>query len=597
MTLVHRPPPQPHYAAMSTPTAPDHPALSVVVAAMGGARLAETVASVAASAAAADSRVETIVVWQGPGEALPAEAPARVVRCLPLGLAHARNRGTQAARSELVAYVDEDEVVDPLWIAGLLEAFEHNARPAGVFGQIEPLDDAGLPYCRREGVEPRVLSGARTPPWVVGSGGNMAFRREALRRVGDFDSTFGAGSVGRSAEESELIVRLLHAGETVVWTPHAVVYHPTKTETERLAARFPYAYGLGRVVRRHRDLPLGARYAKSLGGALLSAARSRDRRRLREWPRTLSGFVAGAVGRPTPLPSVRLLELAPGEVRAAFRGTTPTPRSLVFTPDAHAILETESLLLHVYQPASPRRRDALAARSEIRARTGLDGIPRVLASGEAQDALWVVEERLLGRQPAGAASEEWLPRVLDWAVRLAGEPGPPLAETDWWEQKREVLAAQAPPRLHEAAEAAIAALERLPVRHGHGDLQRKNLLLGAGGVGVVDWEYARTEAIPGTDLLLLAATARTDVPDGALLDRLAAGGGTDLQPLRSALASVGITQELVRPHVLVTLLLWAGHESERLRADPSGGHRRIFGALLDDALNRAGSAFEAATAP
>ncbi len=567
---------------MSLPAEAEPHPLSVVVAALGGARLAETVASVAEAGSVAGSAVETIVVWQGPGDPLPADAPARVVRCLPLGLSHARNLGARSATSPLVAFVDEDEVVDAEWVTGLLEAFEHDARPAGVFGAIAPLDDVGIPYCRVEGVEPRAFAGSRTPPWIVGSGGNMAFRRAALDRLGGFDPMFGAGSAGRAGEETDLIVRLLRAGETIVWTPHAVVYHPTKTEAERLASRFPYAYGLGRVVRRHRDPVLAARYAKTLGHAVATAARARDRRRLREWPRTLGGFVAGATGRVKPLPAVKLLELAPETVRATLAGAALAPRFLGFSPDAHAILSDATHILHVHQPVSARRRDALAAREKIRSRTELAGIPRVLAAGEAQDALWILEERLDGVQPEGERSDEWLPPALDWAVRVAGEPGRPLSQAEWWTRKRETLLGTAAPSARDEAEAALALIEQLPVRHGHGDLQRKNLLLSPQGLSVVDWEYARLEAVPGTDVLLLAATARSDGPDASLLKRLAVGHEGDRE-IRDALARLGIGPELIRPLVLVTLLLWAGHESERLQADPAGGHERMFGALLDDA--------------
>src|SRR5688572_20182007 len=56
-----------------------------------------------------------------------------------LGLNPARNRGWQAARAPHVAYLDDDAIADPGWLAAILEVFETvRPTPAAVGGKIEP---------------------------------------------------------------------------------------------------------------------------------------------------------------------------------------------------------------------------------------------------------------------------------------------------------------------------------------------------------------------------------------------------------------------------------------------------------------------------
>ena len=267
--------------------------LSVVVCSLGTARLVETVESVLTSADRAAAAIQVIVVWQGQGA--PPAFPDRVtvLEVEPAGLSNARNRGLAAATAPVVAFVDDDELVDPGWVGALLAGFDSG--PVAAFGPVEPLDDRGLPYCHLPPGEPRVFSGRSVPPWTVGTGGNMAFDRATLIELGGFDVRLGAGAEGRSAEESDVIVRLLRRGAAIRWLPDLGVYHPTKDEQEHLASRFPYGYGMGRVVRKHRAAGLGVRYLVAAVESYAAGWRLRDPRRRREALATLRGFLAGAL--------------------------------------------------------------------------------------------------------------------------------------------------------------------------------------------------------------------------------------------------------------------------------------------------------------
>jgi len=318
-------------ARIMTGTRPDT-ALSAVVCSLGTARLPETVDSLLAAARAAAREVEVIVVWQG--EEAPPNLPpgVRVLDVFPVGLSHARNRGLAAARAPIVAFVDDDELVDVGWAAAALAAFERESRPAAAFGPVEPLDGRGLPYCHLEPGEPRTFTRRATPPWVVGTGGNMAFDRATLLELGGFDLRLGAGAEGRSAEETDVIVRLLRRGAAIAWIPKLGVYHPTKDEQEHLASRFPYGFGMGRVVRKHRALGLAARYLSMARDLHRLGRRTGDDRRRREAVGTVRGFLAGALTRVAWRPPLRAFDWAPVELRGRLAGGRWQPVSVATEP-------------------------------------------------------------------------------------------------------------------------------------------------------------------------------------------------------------------------------------------------------------------------
>ena len=209
-------------------------------------------------------------------------------------VSNARNRGLAATTAPVVAFVDDDEVVDPAWVGALLAGFDPRSA-AAAFGPVEPLDDRGIPYCHLPPGERRVFSGRQVAPWIVGTGGNMAFHRAALVDLGGFDLRLGPGAEGRSAEESDVIVRLLRSGADIVWLPEFGVYHPTKDEQQHLAVRYPYGFGMGRVVRKHRAARIGARYLVAALQSYVTGWMTHSPRRRREALATLRGFLAGAL--------------------------------------------------------------------------------------------------------------------------------------------------------------------------------------------------------------------------------------------------------------------------------------------------------------
>lgn len=263
------------------------PELTVVVCTLGRPSLGAAIESIAASARASGREVETVVVWQG-AEPSPKLDAVRVVEVSPVGLSHARNQGAAHGSAPAVGFVDDDEAVAVGWVETALRELES---AAGVLGPVLAANDGWSPYFdpRRER---HVFRGRGTAPWVIGTGGNMAFRRAALEQVGWFDPRYGAGAPAGAAEETDLFLRLLAAGFELVFNPELVVFHPARDPDFEPAARRVYAYGMGVALRRSPRLAL--KYAYTILQALAGA---RGRARRREVLATLRGFLAGLVSR------------------------------------------------------------------------------------------------------------------------------------------------------------------------------------------------------------------------------------------------------------------------------------------------------------
>ena len=79
-----------------------------------------------------------------------------------------------------------------------------------------------------EGVIPRNRAGEPLYPYtagVFGSGANMAFRADALRAMGGFDTSLGAGSAALGGDDLAAFFDVIEAGHTLVYEPTAFVRH------------------------------------------------------------------------------------------------------------------------------------------------------------------------------------------------------------------------------------------------------------------------------------------------------------------------------------------------------------------------------------
>lgn len=127
----------------------------------------------------------------------------------------------------------------------------------------------------------------------------LFLRRAALPSMAPFDEGIGTGSPGwrGAGEESDLLLRLLAAGNTVTYRPDIVVYQDDDRAdpgVEYVDKMLRYGVGIGHLWRRHR-LPvhiLAYHSARKVAGAAVRAARG-DRLRSQADRAYLRGTLAG----------------------------------------------------------------------------------------------------------------------------------------------------------------------------------------------------------------------------------------------------------------------------------------------------------------
>jgi glycosyltransferase involved in cell wall biosynthesis len=192
----------------------------------------------------------------------------RVIGCERGGLSAARNAGILAARSDVVAFVDDDATVDRHWLWALLEVLDRDDEVVGVGGPVIP----------RWGADRRWLPDELL--WIVGCtyrghleeagpirnpiGCNMAFRRHELVAIGGFATDFGKhGNALETCDETELSLRLERAlgPGRIHYAPAARVSHfvPPARVSWRLLLRRSLSEGLskGRLHRAYSRSALG----------------------------------------------------------------------------------------------------------------------------------------------------------------------------------------------------------------------------------------------------------------------------------------------------------------------------------------------------
>lgn len=233
------------------------------------------------------------------------------------GLAAARNLGIQNAHSEFIAFTDDDCNVSGNWLRELRLAFEVDRRIGIVFGNVVAASHdpsvSFIPAYERRGTV--LATSLATKHRVEGIGACMAVRRSLWLKLGGFDPMLGAGSVFRSAEELDFVLRALGSGHAVYETDRAVVVHSgLRHLAGKSALAYDYCFGIGAAYMKHLKcghlsvlqalVPLAYRWL--LGAPVVSYGTPPDRSvRLRGF---LSGARAGAF---TPVHRRALLYKAP----------------------------------------------------------------------------------------------------------------------------------------------------------------------------------------------------------------------------------------------------------------------------------------------
>ncbi|MCB0209641.1 MAG: glycosyltransferase [Anaerolineae bacterium] len=176
------------------------------------------------------------------------------------GLAVAHNCGLKKARGTIVAFTDDDVLVDKRWLTEIVKGFFVADKVGCVTGMIFPaeMETPAQMWIEQyggfnKGFERQLFDLHHHRPdnllypytaGMFGSGANMAFKTAVLQEMGGFDPALGAGSKGVGGDDLAAFFDVVSRGYTLVYEPAAIVHHWDRRDYAGLR-RQAYGYGVG----------------------------------------------------------------------------------------------------------------------------------------------------------------------------------------------------------------------------------------------------------------------------------------------------------------------------------------------------------------
>ncbi|MDZ7697207.1 MAG: glycosyltransferase [Deltaproteobacteria bacterium] len=174
------------------------------------------------------------------------------------GLDFSRNRALKEAQGDLLAFIDDDVVVDGGWLEGLMAAWIEYPDAAAFTGQVLPYElatAAQVLFEQRGGFRRgfdticygQTLPGHPEYPLnagVFGTGANMAFQRHILNQLNGFDEALDTGPPLPAGGDHDIFYRLIREGHQIVYKPAFLVFHDHRRERKALIQQY-WSWGLG----------------------------------------------------------------------------------------------------------------------------------------------------------------------------------------------------------------------------------------------------------------------------------------------------------------------------------------------------------------
>jgi len=169
------------------------------------------------------------------------EYPARLHYVLEpkQGNAHARNAGIKHAKGAIIAFIDDDVIVESNWLTTLKQAFTEREDLAFVGGRVLPqwngsppswlTPDHWSPLALLDYGQSELIIAGTNPPGLLTA--NVAFRRRVFDEVGKFSPNVQRvkDRIG-SLEDHEFILRVCRKGKTGMYMPTLIARAPVESE-------------------------------------------------------------------------------------------------------------------------------------------------------------------------------------------------------------------------------------------------------------------------------------------------------------------------------------------------------------------------------
>lgn len=169
------------------------------------------------------------------------------------GLSYARNKGINESRGCLIAFMDDDQTIEPNYLKNLERAFSETGA-ACVGGRILYTNAQDVPYWMVPLIETvgQIDLGSNIQ-YLDGKskflkGGNIAFDKAALLGMGGFDVALGRrGNELMGAEEEVLQSQLVKTGKRVAYHPDLIQYNTLLPEKFSKSYWRCLAFGYGKT--------------------------------------------------------------------------------------------------------------------------------------------------------------------------------------------------------------------------------------------------------------------------------------------------------------------------------------------------------------
>jgi glycosyltransferase involved in cell wall biosynthesis len=150
------------------------------------------------------------------------------------GPSHGRNAGVEVARAPIVAFTDDDNIVDGDWVQTAKSLLDSHPHVAAIGGKVLAQWTSAAPaWLNREHWSPLAILDYGDQPFLLSRAdprclltANLAIRRDVFQRIGGFSPEYPR------CQDHELLIRLWRAGEVALYSPALLVW--SHIDPERL---------------------------------------------------------------------------------------------------------------------------------------------------------------------------------------------------------------------------------------------------------------------------------------------------------------------------------------------------------------------------
>lgn len=161
------------------------------------------------------------------------------------GKCYALHLGIKESFGNILTFTDEDNLPEKDYLCNIQKEFNANSDIKIITGKVLKKNPGDAYMTIKEDNDYNIYSWPCSP-WKVGHGSNVSIKKEVLKRIGVYDIGFGPGTFVGSAEDTDLIYRILKNGYKILYSPKIINYHDHGRNSVEEIKNVKYAYAKGR---------------------------------------------------------------------------------------------------------------------------------------------------------------------------------------------------------------------------------------------------------------------------------------------------------------------------------------------------------------